>query len=57
MAIRFSAKDQPAEKPAKPSAAAKPVGPAAAPKADGPAATDLFETQAEASPRKTGKKK
>ncbi|MDX8501564.1 hypothetical protein RFM99_24505 [Mesorhizobium sp. VK4C] len=57
MAIRFSAKDQPAGKPAKPSAAVRPGQLAAAPKADGPVATDLFETSAEASPRKTGKKK
>ncbi|MBZ9763293.1 hypothetical protein LB553_20745 [Mesorhizobium sp. CA8] len=54
MAIRYSAKGQPAEKPTKPSAAGQP---AAAPKADGPVATDLFETSAEAPPRKTGKKK
>ncbi|MBZ9819075.1 hypothetical protein [Mesorhizobium sp. CA4] len=56
MAIRYSAKGQPAEKPTKPSAV-KPGQPAAAPKADGPVATDLFETSAEAPPRKTGKKK
>ncbi|MDX8515026.1 hypothetical protein [Mesorhizobium captivum] len=56
MAIRFSAKDRPAEKP-KPSAAAKPGRPAAAPKRGEPVATDLFETPAEAQPRKTAKKK
>lgn len=56
MAIRFSAKDQPTEKP-KPSTAAKPGRPAAAPKSREPVATDLFETPAEAQPRKTGKKK
>jgi hypothetical protein len=53
MAIKFSAKDQPVA----PAAAAKPAKPVAAPKAGEPVATDLFETPAEARPRKTGKKK
>ncbi|QND65411.1 hypothetical protein HB777_16890 [Mesorhizobium loti] len=55
MAIKFSAKDQPAA----PAAAAKPAKPAAAPKGDGAAetATDLFKSPTEASSRKTGKKK
>ena len=54
MAIKFSAKDQPAA----PAAAAKPAKPVAAPKGDGAAetATDLFKSPAEAS-RKAGKKK
>ncbi|WP_181178253.1 hypothetical protein [Mesorhizobium sp. B4-1-3] len=56
MAIRYSAKGQPAEKPTKPPAV-KSGQSAAAPKADGPVATDLFETSTEASPRKAGKKK
>ncbi|WP_206534750.1 hypothetical protein, partial [Mesorhizobium sp. M7D.F.Ca.US.004.03.1.1] len=55
MAIKFSAKDQPAA----PAAAAKPAKPVAAPKGDGVAetATDLFKSPAEASSRKAGKKK
>jgi hypothetical protein len=52
MAIKFSAKDQPAA----PAVAAKPAKPIAAPKAD-EAATDLFKSPAEAPPRKAGKKK
>ncbi|MGX5850773.1 hypothetical protein ACWGTO_27215 [Mesorhizobium sp. PL10] len=52
MAIKFSAKDQPAA----PAAAAKPAKPAAAPKA-AEAATDLFKSPAEASKGKAGKKK
>jgi len=51
MAIKFSAKDQPATP-----AAAKPAKPAAAPKAE-PAATDLFEGPVETPPRKTKGKK
>ncbi|MGX7872300.1 hypothetical protein ACVDG5_005040 [Mesorhizobium sp. ORM6] len=53
MAIKFSAKDQPAAP-----AAAKPVKPAA-PKAGDVAetATDLFKSSTEATPRKSGKKK
>jgi len=51
MAIKFSAKDQPAV------SAAKPAKPAAAPKADEPAATDLFKSPAEVPPRRTSKKK
>ncbi|GLR45079.1 hypothetical protein GCM10007880_55960 [Mesorhizobium amorphae] len=49
MAIRFSAKDQPAA----PAATAKP---AVAPKADEPVATDLFKSPADVA-RKTTKKK
>ncbi|MFK0692024.1 hypothetical protein ACFX5Q_28010 [Mesorhizobium sp. IMUNJ 23033] len=52
MAIKFSAKDQPAA----PAATAKPAKPAAAPKADEPVATDLFKSPADAA-RKTTKKK
>ncbi|WP_167514805.1 hypothetical protein [Mesorhizobium intechi] len=54
MAIKFSAKDQPAA----PAPAAKPAKPAAA-KASEAAdpATDLFKSPAEAPARKTGKKK
>ena len=52
MAIKFSAKDQPAA----PAATAKPPKPAAAPKTDEPVATDLFKSPADA-PRKTAKKK
>ncbi|CAN7683358.1 hypothetical protein [Mesorhizobium sp. LjNodule214] len=52
MAIKFSAKDQPAA----PAATAKPAKPAAAPKTDEPVATDLFKSPADA-PRKTAKKK
>ncbi len=48
MAIKFSAKDQPAA----PAATAKPAKPAAAPKADEPVATDLFKSPADAA-RKT----
>ncbi|MFD2051655.1 hypothetical protein ACFSQT_00275 [Mesorhizobium calcicola] len=51
MAIKFSAKDQPAT----PAAAAKPGKPAA-PKAD-EAATDLFKSPVDAPKGKTGKKK
>jgi hypothetical protein len=52
MAIKFSAKDQPATPPA----AAKPAKPA--PKADASAevATDLFKSPADAPARKTKKK-
>ncbi|MER8439703.1 hypothetical protein NKH36_12745 [Mesorhizobium sp. M1312] len=55
MAIKFSAKDQPAA----PTATAKLAKPAAAPKADEPAedATDLFKSPAEVASRKTRKKK
>ncbi|MEZ2330044.1 hypothetical protein AB6802_09985 [Mesorhizobium sp. RCC_202] len=55
MAIKFSAKDQPATPPA----AAKPVKPVAAPKAgeSAEAATDLFKSPGEAPARKAGKKK
>jgi hypothetical protein len=53
MAIKFSAKDQPAVS----AAAAKPAKPAAATKADQPPATDLFKSPAEVPPRRTGKKK
>ena len=55
MAIKFSAKDQPAA----PAPAAKPAKPVAAPKAgeSAEAATDLFKSPAEAPPRKAGKKK
>ena len=52
MAIKFSAKDQPAA----PAAAAKPAKPAAAPKAT-EAATDLFKSPADAPKGKAGKKK
>jgi hypothetical protein len=54
MAIKFSAKDQPAA----PAASAKPAKPVAAPKADGSAepATDLFKSPAETASRKTKKK-
>ncbi|PAP98026.1 hypothetical protein LRP31_25085 [Mesorhizobium mediterraneum] len=54
MAIKFSAKDQPAA-----TAAAKPAKPAAAPKADvtAEAATDLFKSPADVASRKTRKKK
>jgi hypothetical protein len=51
MAIKFSAKDQPATP-----AAAKPGKPVAAPKAD-EAATDLFKSPVDAPKGKTGKKK
>jgi hypothetical protein len=55
MAIKFSAKDQPAP----PAATAKLAKPAAAPKAEVTAedATDLFKSPAEAASRKTRKKK
>jgi hypothetical protein len=55
MAIKFSTKDQPAT----PATGAKPAKPVAAPKAGeaAEAATDLFKSPAEASSRKTGKKK
>jgi len=53
MAIKFSAKDQPAA----PAATVKPATPAAAPKAGESVATDLFETQSEVRPRKAGRKK
>jgi hypothetical protein len=55
MAIKFSAKDQPAAA----AATAKLAKPAAAPKADEPAedATDLFKSPAEVASRKTRKKK
>jgi hypothetical protein len=54
MAIKFSAKDQPAA----PAAAVKPVKPATAPKAGeaAEAATDLFKSPAETPSRKTKKK-
>jgi hypothetical protein len=54
MAIKFSAKDQPATP-----STAKPAKPVAAPKAGAPAeaATDLFKSPAEAAGRKAGKKK
>ncbi|RWP71127.1 hypothetical protein [Mesorhizobium sp.] len=53
MAIKFSAKDQPA------ASAAKLAKPAAAPKADitAEAATDLFKSPADVASRKTRKKK
>lgn len=51
MAIKFSAKDQPATP-----AAAKSAKPVAAPKA-GEAATDLFKSPVDAPKGKTGKKK
>jgi hypothetical protein len=53
MAIKFSAKDQPATSPA----AAKPAKPAPKPDAPAEASTDLFKSPAEASTRKAGKKK
>ncbi|ESY66441.1 hypothetical protein NKI77_17430 [Mesorhizobium opportunistum] len=54
MAIKFSAKDQPAASVA----AAKPAKPAAAPKADAAdTATDLFKSPAETPRGKAGKKK
>ncbi|MFA6156860.1 hypothetical protein [Mesorhizobium sp.] len=55
MAIKFSAKDQPAV----PAAAAKTAKPAAAPKAGAATetATDLFKTPADSPKGKTGKKK
>ncbi|QKC72270.1 MULTISPECIES: hypothetical protein [Mesorhizobium] len=54
MAIKFSAKDQPAT----PAPAAKPAKPVAAKASEaGEAATDLFKSPAEAPARKTGKKK
>jgi hypothetical protein len=55
MAIKFTAKDQPAV----PAAAAKPAKPAAAPKAAEAteAATDLFKSPADAPKGKAGKKK
>ncbi|MER9406119.1 hypothetical protein NKI36_19005 [Mesorhizobium caraganae] len=55
MAIKFSAKDQPAAT----AAAAKPAKPAAAPKAADAteAATDLFKSPADAPKGKAGKKK
>ncbi|ESY85611.1 hypothetical protein NKI12_22430 [Mesorhizobium australicum] len=55
MAIKFSAKDQPAA----PAPAAKPAKPVAAPKAAeaDQAATDLFKSPADAPKGKTGKKK
>jgi glycine cleavage system H lipoate-binding protein len=55
MAIKFSAKDQPAT----PAAAAKPAKPVAAPKTGevAEAATDLFKSPADAPKGKTGKKK
>ena len=54
MAIKFSAKDQPAA----PAATAKPAKPVAAPKADesAEAATDLFKSPTETPSRKTKKK-
>jgi hypothetical protein len=54
MAIRFSAKDQPAA----PAAGTKPVKPAAEPKVSESteAATDLFKSPAEVPPRKSRKK-
>ncbi len=54
MAIKFSAKDQPAA----PAATVKPAKPAATPQADGSteAATDLFKSSAQAPSRKTKKK-
>jgi hypothetical protein len=53
MAIKFSAKDQPA------AVAAKTAKPVAAPKADGPAEaeTDLFKSPVDSPKGKTGKKK
>ncbi|WP_082982446.1 hypothetical protein [Mesorhizobium sp. AA22] len=55
MAIKFSAKDQPAAS----GATAKLAKPAAAPKADvtAEAATDLFNSPAEVASRKSKKKK
>lgn len=55
MAIKFSAKDQPAASVA----TAKPAKPVAAPKSDESveAATDLFKSPAEVASRKTRKKK
>ncbi|WP_287093338.1 hypothetical protein [Mesorhizobium sp.] len=55
MAIKFSARDQPAAS----GATAELAKPAAAPKADvtAEAATDLFKSPAEAAARKTRKKK
>ncbi|WP_292627439.1 hypothetical protein [Mesorhizobium sp.] len=55
MAIKFSAKDQPAAS----AAAAKPAKSAAAPKTDvtAEAATDLFKSPADVASRKTRKKK
>ena len=54
MAIKFSAKDQPAASVA----AAKPAKPAAAPKADAAdTATDLFKSPADSPKGKTAKKK
>ncbi|BAV52177.1 hypothetical protein MesoLj113a_53120 [Mesorhizobium sp. 113-1-2] len=54
MAIKFSAKDQPAA----PAPAAKPAKPVAAkPGEPADAATDLFKSPVEAPARKTGKKK
>ncbi|MGX9120737.1 hypothetical protein ACWTU6_29410 [Mesorhizobium sp. BHbsci] len=55
MAIKFSAKDQPAAS----AVTARLAKPAAAPKADVPAeaATDLFTSPAEVASRKTKKKK
>ncbi|WP_214474871.1 hypothetical protein [Mesorhizobium sp. dw_380] len=52
MAIKFSAKDQPAA----PVAAAKPAKPVAAPKT-AEAATDLFKSPVDAPKGKTAKKK
>ncbi|MFD1988029.1 hypothetical protein ACFSOZ_37035 [Mesorhizobium newzealandense] len=54
MAIKFSAKDQPAT----PAAAAKPVKPVAAKAGEAAeAATDLFKSPVDAPKGKTGKKK
>lgn len=55
MAIKFSAKDQPAA----PAVAAKPAKPVAAPKAGeaADASTDLFKSPVDAPKGKTGKKK
>lgn len=52
MAIKFSAKDQPATPPA----TAKPATTAAKPDASVEVATDLFKSPAEAPARKTRKK-
>jgi hypothetical protein len=52
MAIKFSAKDQPAALPATP----KSEKPAAEPDAPAEVATDLFKSPAEAPARKTRKK-
>ncbi|WP_181180725.1 hypothetical protein [Mesorhizobium sp. B2-4-6] len=52
MAIKFSAKDQPAVPPA----SARPAKPAAKPDAPAEVATDLFKSPAEAPARKTRKK-